>query len=183
MPTPDIAAGDVLLGLPSSGPHSNGFSLLRKVVSRANLKYSSPAPWDASITIGDALLEPTRIYIKQLLPAIRAGLLKGMSHITGGGFTENIPRVIPADVGCRIDAASWELPAFWKWIQQAGDIAPEEMARTFNMGVGMVIVVAKDKVERALQSLRENGEDKVFVMGELVEGAGVRIEGMERWSA
>jgi len=115
LPTPDIAAGDVLLGLPSSGPHSNGFSLLRKVIDRAGLKYSSPAPWDTNVTVGDALLVPTRIYIKQLLPAIRAGLLKGMSHITGGGFTENIPRVLPDTVGCTIDASTWELPALWKY--------------------------------------------------------------------
>jgi phosphoribosylamine--glycine ligase/phosphoribosylformylglycinamidine cyclo-ligase len=181
LPTPDIAAGDVLLGLPSSGPHSNGFSLLRKVVDRAGLKYSSPAPWDANTTVGDALLVPTRIYIKQLLPAIRAGLLKGMSHITGGGFTENIPRVLPDTVGCVIDASTWQLPALWKWVLRAGNIAPEEMARTFNMGVGMVIVVDRTKVDEALRSIRENGEPGVFVIGELTGQKGVQIYGMERW--
>ncbi len=181
LPTPDIAAGDILLGLPSSGPHSNGFSLLRKVVQLAGLKYSSPAPWAPETTIGDQLLVPTQIYIKQLLPAIRGSLLKGMSHITGGGFTENIPRVLPENTGCRIDAVTWELPGLWKWIMRAGNITPLEMARTFNMGVGMVIIVSKSKVEEAMQSIRENGEPGVFVMGEVTAQTGVEIVGMERW--
>ena len=144
LPQPNIQAGDVLIGLPSSGIHSNGFSLVRKVVARSGLEYTSPAPWDTSVTLGQSLLVPTRIYIKQLLPAIRAGMLKGMSHITGGGFLENIPRVFPSgsNLGCTIDAKAWDLPAIWKWIMKTGNIEALEMARTFNMGIGMVVIVA-----------------------------------------
>ena len=128
-----MKAGDILLGLPASGPHSNGFSLIRKVVTLSGLGFHSSAPWDSSLTIGDALLTPTRIYTKQLLPGIKAGLFKGMSHITGGGFTENIPRVFTAKpgLGVLIDCASWELPRMWKWLMKAGGVLPLEMARTF----------------------------------------------------
>jgi phosphoribosylamine--glycine ligase/phosphoribosylformylglycinamidine cyclo-ligase len=144
LPTPNIQAGDVVIGLPSSGVHSNGFSLVRKVVAVSGLEYSSPAPWNKETSLGESLLTPTRIYIKQLLPAIRQGLLKGMSHITGGGFTENIPRVFPSgsDLGCTVDAKAWELPEMWKWMMKVGNIEPMEMARTFNMGIGMVVLVA-----------------------------------------
>lgn len=185
LPQPNIQAGDVLLGLPSSGPHSNGYSLIRKVVGMSGLTYSSPTPWNPEVSLGQTLLTPTRIYIKQLLPAIREGLLKGMSHITGGGFIENIPRVFPkgSDVGCRIDATTWQLPPVWKWIMQVGDIAPLEMARTFNMGVGMVIIVSKENVDAALASIREAGEPDAFVMGEMVAGEGVHMDKLEAWSS
>lgn len=184
LPQPNIQAGDVLIGLPSSGPHSNGFSLIRKVASVSGLTYASPAPWDASTTLGEALLTPTRIYIKQLLPGIRQGLFKAMSHITGGGFIENIPRVFPkgSTLGCTVDASTWSLPALWKWIMQTGQIEALEMARTFNMGVGMVIIVSKENVSEALKSIHESGEPGAFVMGEMVEGTGVHMQKMESWS-
>lgn len=183
LPTPDIQAGDILIGLPSSGIHSNGFSLVRKVAARSGLAYSDPAPWNTSITLGESLLTPTQIYIKQLLPGIRSGLFKGMSHITGGGFIENIPRVFSSGsgLGCTIDAATWELPAIWKWIKQVGQIENLEMARTFNMGVGMVIIVAKEKVDAALASIKEAGEEGVFVMGEITATPGVEMKNMEGW--
>lgn len=184
LPTPDIQAGDVLIGLPSSGAHSNGFSLIRKIVSLSGLSLTSPSPWSAeqSQSLGEALLTPTKIYIKQLLPGIRASLFKGMSHITGGGFTENIPRIFEkeSNLGVTLDLNSWELPGMWKWLMKTGNVAPAEMARTFNCGVGMVIVVAEEKVEEALKSVREQGEE-AFVMGKVEQGAGVRYVGMEKW--
>lgn len=183
LPTPDIGPGDVLLGLPSTGVHSNGFSLVRKVVARSGLAYSDPCPWNASVSLGEDLLTPTRIYIKQLLPGIRASLFKGMSHITGGGFIENIPRVLPDGVACEIDAATWAWPGVFRWLSEVGEVEPLEMARTFNNGVGMVVVVAKDKVDEALQSLRDNGEPGAFVVGKLTEGKGVQMVNLDSWKA
>jgi phosphoribosylamine--glycine ligase/phosphoribosylformylglycinamidine cyclo-ligase len=182
LPTPDICAGDVLIALPSSGAHSNGFSLIRKIVSLSGLSLSSPSPWSSGQTLGEALLTPTKIYIKQLLPGIRASLFKGMSHITGGGFTENIPRIFEkeSNLGVTLDLNTWELPAMWKWLMKTGNVAPTEMARTFNCGVGMVIVVAADKAQEALDSVRQQGEE-AFVMGKVEQGAGVRYVGMEKW--
>lgn len=184
LPRPDITSGDVLIGLPSSGPHSNGYSLIRKVITLAGLSFSDPAPWVSGTSVGDALLTPTRIYIKPLLPGIKAGLFKGMSHITGGGFTENIPRIFSSDsgLGVSLDITSWQLPAIWKWIMQAGNVSPTEMARTFNCGVGMVIIVAEDQVEAALESLRGNGEEGAFVMGRVTSQEGVQYEGLESWA-
>ena len=183
LPRPDIMAGDILVGLPSSGAHSNGFSLIRKIVTLANVSLQSSAPWDPSQTVGDALLTPTRIYIKQLLPGIKAGLYKGMSHITGGGFTENIPRIFTKEsgLGVKIDLNTWELPKLWRWLMEVGSVSPVEMARTFNCGVGMAIVVGEEKVSQALDSLRSHGEEGAFVMGEVVRAPGVVYVGMERW--
>ena len=182
LPQPNIAPGDVILGLPSSGLHSNGFSLVRKVVARSGLSYSDPCPWDSSVTLGRALLEPTRIYIKSVLPAAQAGLLKGMSHITGGGFVENIPRVLPKGLGCFIDASTWELPAVFRFLMQHGGVAPLEMARTFNNGVGMVLVVARADVEKAREVLERDGE-KVYEIGEVTGTPGVEMRNVERWRA
>ncbi|GFZ50555.1 AIR synthase [Saitozyma sp. JCM 24511] len=186
LPRPDITAGDVLLALPASGPHSNGFSLIRKIVTLANLSLDSPAPWNKSsaVTVGDSLLTPTKIYIKQLLPGIRQGLFKGMSHITGGGFTENIPRIFDPSggLGVKLDLASYDLPAIWRWMMQAGNVAPVELARTFNCGVGMIIVVGKEQAEAALKSLRDNGEKEAFVIGEVVAKPGVEYVNMDRWN-
>ncbi|TXT08834.1 hypothetical protein VHUM_02962 [Vanrija humicola] len=184
LPRNDMKAGDVLIGLPSSGPHSNGFSLIRKVVSLAGLDLKSPAPWSPQETVGESLLTPTRLYIKPLLPGIRAALFKGMSHITGGGFTENIPRVFVGqpELGVKIDLTTWELPELWKWISKTGNVAPLELARTFNCGVGMVIIVGKDQVSAALESLHSSGEPKAFVMGEVTAKPGVEYLGIESWS-
>ncbi|KAG6832526.1 hypothetical protein H0H92_000155 [Tricholoma furcatifolium] len=181
LPTPDIAVGDVLLGISSSGVHSNGFSLVRKVVSISGLTYTSPCPWNTDETLGRALLEPTRIYISQVLPAAKAGLLKGMSHITGGGFTENIPRVLPKDLGCYVDASTWTLPPVFKFLAQHGNIAPLEMARTFNNGLGMIVIVSPDKVDAAIAAL-EKGEGSVHRVGEVTAKPGVEMRNLQAWS-
>ncbi|KAI0715356.1 aminoimidazole ribonucleotide synthetase [Earliella scabrosa] len=182
LPQATIAPGDVLLGLPSSGLHSNGFSLVRKVVARAGLSYANPCPWDANLTLGRALLEPTRIYIKSVLPAAQAGLLKGMSHITGGGFVENIPRVLPKGMGCFIDASTWELPPVFRFLMQHGGVEPREMARTFNNGLGMVLVVARDMESRAVEALQRAGEKNVYRIGEVTAESGVEMRNLSAWS-
>jgi phosphoribosylamine--glycine ligase / phosphoribosylformylglycinamidine cyclo-ligase len=180
LPSQDIQAGDVLLGLPSAGLHSNGFSLARKVLSRAGLKYDSPCPWNADRTIGQEYLEPTRIYVKQLLPLVKAGgLLKGMVHITGGGFIENIPRVLPKGLGCFIDAATWKLPEVFRFIMRTGDVKPLEMARTFNNGLAMILVVGKDKVEEVMTQLEAEG---IVQIGAVTEGNGVDLRNIEEWT-
>lgn len=125
---------------------------------------------------------PTRIYIRQLLPAIKAGLLKGLSHITGGGFTENVPRMLPKTVGVQIDLADLELLPPFRWTMKTGGIAPEEMLRTFNCGTGMVCVVQQDKVEEAIKLLEESGEAKVFRMGKVTDTPGVQYTGMAEWA-
>ncbi|KAI0652094.1 aminoimidazole ribonucleotide synthetase [Trametes meyenii] len=182
LPQPTIATGDILLGLPSSGVHSNGFSLVRKVVALSGLSYSDPCPWDAQTTLGRALLEPTRVYIKSVLPAAQAGLLKGMSHITGGGFVENIPRVLPKGMGCFIDASTWELPPVFRFLMQRGGVEPLEMARTFNNGLGMVLVVAPDMEERAIEALHSAGEKNVYKIGAVTAQSGVEMRNLSAWS-
>lgn len=182
LPQPTIAAGDILLGIPSSGLHSNGFSLVRKIVNAAGLTYASPCPWDAKLTLGQALLEPTRIYINALLPAVRLGLLKGMSHITGGGFTENIPRVLPKGLGCYVDASTWTRPPVFKFLMEHGNVSPLEMARTFNNGIGMVIVVSPGKLEDAINAIKATGEREVHIIGQVSDTAGVDMRGLHTWS-
>jgi phosphoribosylamine--glycine ligase/phosphoribosylformylglycinamidine cyclo-ligase len=181
LPRPDIAPGDILLGLSASGPHSNGFSLIRKIISISGLSYSSPCPWDNGVTLGRALLEPTRIYVKQVLPAVHAGLLKGMSHITGGGFTENVPRVLPKGIGCFIDVSTWNLPPVWRFVMKHGGVEPLEMARTFNNGIGLVIVVSRNQMDEAVRSLEAAGEATVHKIGEVTAKSGVEIRNLEAW--
>jgi len=176
----DCAPGDVLIGLASSGIHSNGYSLVRRVVERAGLGYDAPAPFAPEKTLGAALLEPTKIYVKSCLAALRAGHIKALAHITGGGFPENIPRVLPDSVAARLDAAALPLPPVFRWIMETGAIAPEEMARTFNCGVGMVAVVPRDRADAALEVFAAEGE-KARVIGELVArdgGPAVLMEGL-----
>ncbi|KIY66027.1 aminoimidazole ribonucleotide synthetase [Cylindrobasidium torrendii FP15055 ss-10] len=182
LPQPTIAEGDILLGVASSGPHSNGFSLIRKIVARSGLTYDSPCPWDSTISLGRALLEPTRIYIKQLLPAAQAGLIKGMSHITGGGFIENIPRVLPQTVGCFVDAGAWDLPPVFRFLKQHGNVEPLEMARTFNNGIGMVLVVSPQNVEAVLESVRKEGTFEVYQIGAVTSTPGVEMQNVAAWS-
>lgn len=181
LPTNDITVGDVLLGLASSGLHSNGFSLVRKVISVSGFDYASPCPWDESTTLGRALLKPTRIYISQVLPVAKAGLLKGMSHITGGGFIENIPRVLPKNVGCYVDASTWTLPPPFKFLLKYGGVEPLEMARTFNNGIGMVLIVARENVA-AVQKALGQGPAEVYRIGEVVAQAGVEMRNLHTWS-
>ncbi|KAH9836997.1 aminoimidazole ribonucleotide synthetase [Rhodofomes roseus] len=181
LPQPNIVAGDVLLGIPSSGLHSNGFSLVRKVIALSGLTYASPCPWDAQTTLGRALLEPTRIYVKSLLRAAQAGLIKGMSHITGGGFIENVPRVLPKGLGCHIDASSWELPPVFRFLMQHGGVAPLEMARTFNNGIGMVLIVDAKNVDEVIRLLREAGEPDVYKIGAVTAASGVHMQNLDAW--
>jgi len=164
LPRSDIMPGDVVLGLTSSGIHSNGFSLVRKLVADAGLAWNDAAPFDNRHTLGAALLAPTRIYIKPLLAAIRTtGAVKALAHITGGGLTENIPRVLPAGVAARIDLAKLPLPPVFRWLARIGAIAEAEMLRAFNCGVGMAIVVPAERSDAVAASLRREGETVVVI--------------------
>lgn len=171
----EMVEGDVILGLASSGVHSNGFSLVRKVLDRAGVAFTDPAPWNPSLSAGEALLAPTRIYVRSLL-SLTPGSLKGLSHVTGGGLVENPPRTLPAHLAAEIDLQGWTRPAVFSWMQKAGAIEDVEMARAFNNGVGMVLVVGQDKVEGVTRELEGMGEG-VFKIGKLVkrEGEGVTL--------
>lgn len=176
----DITAGDVVLGLPSSGFHSNGFSLIRKVVSLSGLKYSDPAPFDASRSLGEALLEPTRLYIKPCLALVQAGLAHGFAHITGGGLTENIPRVLPAGLAVDINVDAIPMPAVMSWVAKEGGLSAAEMARTFNCGIGMVVIVAADDAQKAMDVLAAQDQlpRQIGVVIDHEDGPQVRLDGM-----
>ena len=152
----DIVPGDVVLGLASNGVHSNGYSLVRKIIDRAQPELD--APFDGGKTLRDAVIAPTRIYVKPLLKLMETLPVKGMAHITGGGITENTPRVLPDNAVAQIDAASWPLPKLFQWLQREGNVDIQEMYRTFNCGIGMVVVVAPEHAEQAMALLREAGE-------------------------
>ncbi|MCR9213499.1 MAG: phosphoribosylformylglycinamidine cyclo-ligase [Proteobacteria bacterium] len=158
--------GDVLLGLASSGVHSNGYSLIRRLVTDFKLDYTSSAPFDSQKSLGEALIAPTRIYVKSCLEAIRAGHIKALSHITGGGLFENIPRVLPDDLVAELDAQSWALPPLFKWLAELGNIKPRELATTFNCGIGMVVVAPAEQADAAQVMLEEAGE-AVYKIGRL----------------
>jgi phosphoribosylaminoimidazole synthetase len=159
-------AGDVLIGLSSSGPHSNGYSLIRRIVERSGLAWDAPAPFEAGKTLGEALMAPTRIYVKSLLPLLKAGLIKGGAHITGGGLIENPPRCIAAGLEPAFDWDSWELPPVFQWLQQVGGVADHEMRRTFNCGVGFVVITSPENAGPVLAALLNVGET-AFICGEL----------------
>ncbi|MFN3726925.1 MAG: phosphoribosylformylglycinamidine cyclo-ligase [Allosphingosinicella sp.] len=165
----EVAAGDVILGLTSSGVHSNGFSLVRRLAADKGWKLDRPAMFDQDRLLIDALMEPTRIYIRSLLPLIRAGRIKALAHITGGGLLENIPRVLPKHLHARIDADAWEQPRLMAFLQAQGNIEPEEMARTFNCGIGMALIVSGDEQAVVADALRESGET-VHAIGSVEEG-------------
>jgi phosphoribosylformylglycinamidine cyclo-ligase len=167
------AEGDVILGLASSGAHSNGFSLIRRVVADQNLRYDGPASFAPGRTLGQALLEPTRIYVKSCLAATRAGGVHGMAHITGGGLVENPPRAFAKSLAARIDMTAWPIPPLFRWLRRAGGIAPLEMARTFNCGIGMVVIVAPDRADALTRILIDAGETVYRIGGlEARGGAG-----------
>ena len=184
-----VKAGDVVLGLAASGLHSNGFSLVRRVVGETGLAWSAPAPFAPGKTAAEALLTPTRIYVKSLLALCRAarvapGLVKAMAHITGGGLIDNVPRVIPDDVTVEIDAASWALPPVFAWLARTGRIGPAEMTRVFNCGIGMVVIVADAEAKAAERLLSEAGET-VYRLGRVTPRAGrdgCVVAGIERWA-
>ncbi|GLT60058.1 hypothetical protein SLA2020_328440 [Shorea laevis] len=169
----NIVAGDVLIGLPSSGVHSNGFSLVRRVLAQSGLSLKDQLPGEA-VTLSEALMAPTVIYVKQVLDLIGKGGVKGIAHVTGGGFTDNIPRVFPKGLGAVIYKDSWEVPPVFKWIQQAGGIEDAEMRRTFNMGIGMVLVVSQEASDRILKEA--NGEYTAYRIGAVVSEEGVKYQ-------
>ncbi len=179
LPRDDIAIGDVVIGLASSGVHSNGYSLVRKLVENERVAWDAAAPFAKAKTFAEALLEPTRIYVKPLLAAIRAtggsgptGAIKGLSHITGGGLSENIPRVMPAGLAVHIDLASFKMPGVFGWLQRAGNLDDAEMLRTFNCGIGMMVIADKSKADAVLAALQTAGEIPV-VLGAVEPGRGV----------
>lgn len=179
-----IAVGDVILGIASSGFHSNGFSLIRRIVGDLGYDLAAPAPFETARTFGDVLLEPTRIYVKSLLPEIRAGRVKALAHITGGGLLENIPRILGDRHRALVDAETWPLPPAFVWIQEEGSIQPGELARTFNCGVGMAIIVAPAAATGVIEALSEAGEI-VQAIGRVGDGArGTSIRGRRgTWGA
>jgi phosphoribosylformylglycinamidine cyclo-ligase len=179
-----VEMGDVLLGLAASGVHSNGFSLVRRLAADKGWKLERPALFDPEVLLIDALLAPTRIYAKSLLPPVRSGKVRAIAHITGGGLLENIPRVLPDGLHARIDADSWPQPRLMAFLQAQGNIEPEEMARTFNCGIGMAVVVAERDVSDVSQVLEKDGET-VFHIGRIEEGpTGCTVAGSPgTWSA
>jgi phosphoribosylformylglycinamidine cyclo-ligase len=181
LPRSDIAAGDVVLGLASSGVHSNGYSLARKIVERAGLPWDTPAPFDPSRTLGRALLEPTRIYVSSCLAAIRGTkAVKALAHLTGGGFPENIPRVLPKGLGAEIDLPRVPVLPVFKWLAAAGGVAEAEMLRTFNCGIGMIAIAAAEHADAVAKTFAANGET-VACLGKVVpvtgDGPRVRFAG------
>jgi len=183
LPRGDVRPGDVLLGLASSGVHSNGFSLVRRIVAGSGLAWNQPAPFARDRMLAEALLTPTRLYVLSCLAAHRAGLIKALAHITGGGFVGNVPRVLPEDATARIDGGAWPLPPVFRWLKAQGGVEAQELARTFNCGIGMVAAVAPENVEAATRVLTDHGET-VYRIG-TIEARGADapdciVEGIER---
>ncbi len=179
LPRDDVAAGDVILGLVSSGPHSNGYSLIRRIVERQGLAFSDPAPFAPDGVLGATLLTPTRIYVQPVLRAIReTGAIKALAHITGGGFVENIPRVLPDVAGARIDLDAVPPQPVFSWLSKAGRVAEAEMLKTFNCGIGMIVVVDKSAADAVVAAFQDTGEHAVHI-GEIVprEDAAVTFTG------
>ena len=180
LPRSDMATGDVLIGLPSSGVHSNGYSLVRKLVEREGLAWDAAAPFSPNQTLAEALLTPTRIYVKPVLAAIRAtggggpdGAIKGLSHITGGGLSENIPRVMPAGLAAHIEIAAIKAPPVFGWLARAGNLDDTEMLRTFNCGIGMIVIADASRAAAVVAALREAGETPMM-LGTVEPGRGVK---------
>jgi phosphoribosylformylglycinamidine cyclo-ligase len=189
LPRGDVEVGDMLIGLPSSGVHSNGYSLVRKLVAAASLEWDAPAPFGADTELAAALLTPTRIYVKSVLAAIRAtggsgpdGAVKALAHITGGGLSENIPRVMPDGVGASIDLGAWAPPAVFGWLKEAGNLDDAELLRTFNCGIGLVIVAGRDRAGQVLKELRNAGEAPMII-GRVAPARGVVSEAKGKGAA
>jgi phosphoribosylformylglycinamidine cyclo-ligase len=172
LPRADIVPGDVILGLSSSGVHSNGYSLVRKVIGETGLPWTAPAPFMPKQSLGEAILTPTRIYVKACLAAIReTNAVKGLAHITGGGFPDNIPRILPKGLGARIDLARVAVPAVFQWLASEGGIAESEMLRTFNCGIGMIVVASPEKADAVVKAFTRAGET-VVMLGNIVSASG-----------
>ena len=170
-----VQAGDVILGLASTGVHSNGYSFVRKVVELSGLGWDAASPFSEG-TLGQALLTPTRLYVKPALAAIRAGGVHGLAHITGGGITENPPRVLPEGLACEIDLGAWTLPPVFRWLAATANMSEPELLKTFNCGIGMILVVAEDRADALTALLQAEGET-VTRLGTIVEGQGVIYRG------
>jgi len=164
----NISNGDIILGLASSGIHSNGFSLVRRLVADSGIALDAPCPFDAARDFATALLTPTRIYVKSTLAALKAGHIKGISHITGGGFVENIPRILPDGVAARVDANGWTLPPVFHWLHEAGHLEPLEMARTFNCGIGLAVIVDAAGAAETRRIFEQMGET-VYALGYIAD--------------
>jgi phosphoribosylformylglycinamidine cyclo-ligase len=185
-----IAPGDIVLGLASNGVHSNGFSLVRRIVEQAGWNLSEPSPAQAGETLGGQLLQPTRIYVRSLLPIVQQGLIKGLAHITGGGLLENIPRVLPETCHANVDSGRWDLPPIFQALQQGGALEPAEMARTFNCGIGMAVIVDPGQAAAVTSALETGGETVIEIgrvetgdRGCTVSGGGGSWGSTEAWSA
>ncbi|CDO47009.1 phosphoribosylformylglycinamidine cyclo-ligase [Bartonella henselae] len=179
LPSKDLTEGDIILGLSSSGVHSNGFSLVRRIIQQSDLKWNDHAPFNPQMNLGTALLTPTRIYVKSLLPIIKSYKgIKALAHITGGGFLENIPRVLPSSLCAEINLSAIHVPSIFSWIAKQGKIEKIEMLRTFNCGVGMIIIVAQHEVEKVTQELKMQGET-VTLLGKLTkrQNKGITFKG------
>jgi phosphoribosylformylglycinamidine cyclo-ligase len=168
-------SGDVLLGVPSSGVHSNGFSLVRRIVERSGLGWQDKSPWSDE-TLGAALLAPTRLYVKGAVAARKAGAVNALAHITGGGITENLPRVLSDGLGAEVDLDAWSLPPVFRWLAETGRMEAGEMLKTFNAGIGMIAVVPQNKVEEARAAFSSDGQEAIEI-GRLTEGDGVTYTG------
>ena len=166
LPLKNVEQGDVILGLASNGIHSNGYSLVRKIVEISKLEWNDQAPFETNATLVEALLKPTRIYVKSLLPVIRTGIIKALAHITGGGLTENLPRVIPDHLSAEIDLTSFPFPKVFKWLAESGQVPREEMLRTFNCGIGMCVICSEQEIESIVKSLSTAGE-RVYKIGKI----------------
>jgi phosphoribosylformylglycinamidine cyclo-ligase len=164
----DQKPGDILVGLASTGPHSNGYSLVRRIVERSGLAWDAPAPFEEGKTLAQALLAPTRIYVKTVLPHLKAGRIEGLAHITGGGLIENPPRAIAEGLVPRFDWNAWELPPVFSWLQQVGGVSDQELRRTFNCGIGLMLIVDPRDLAEVLEGLVRADED-AFVIGELAK--------------
>lgn len=174
LPLPNMQAGDVLIGIASSGVHSNGYSLVRKIIERAEINLTKPSDFDPGRSWQEVWLTPTRIYVPSCLALLKALPVKGFAHITGGGITENVPRVLPEHLSARIDTASWQVPSAFSWLARAGGVAMDEMRRTFNMGIGMVAVVQERDAAHAIEILTGAGET-AWLLGELVPAQSERV--------
>jgi phosphoribosylformylglycinamidine cyclo-ligase len=178
LPRADVAIGDVLIGLPSSGVHSNGYSLVRRLVADTGLAWDAPAPFAPSEALADCLLTPTRIYVKSVLKAIRStgggrdGAIRALSHITGGGLSENLPRALPPGLAAHVDVTRWRAPAVFGWLATAGSLDDAEMLRTFNCGIGMVMVAARQDAAAVVAAL-EAGDETPVIIGEIEKGRGI----------
>jgi phosphoribosylformylglycinamidine cyclo-ligase len=171
----DVSEGDVLLGLPSDGVHSNGYSLVRKIVELSGLGWDAACPWGDG-TLGGSLLTPTKLYVKGAVAALRSDCVNALAHITGGGLTENLPRVLPEGLAAEIDLNSWDLPPVFKWLAAQGGMAEAELLKTFNSGVGMIAVVPEAQVAAAIEAFASDGH-VAFEMGRITKGAGVAYKG------